>query len=235
MLVGAMLLTTLACTHAEVQTRATYGGPLLPAPNRIAVSYFAVSSNQVRLDQGLGPRLMRGAGGSSSEEQQTQAAEDAQAALTQQLVARLRSYGLPAEPGSAVPGADNTLIIDGQILGIDEGNRTRRVVLGFGAGQSKLSANAQLYYVTPEGARFLTAFDGEANSGHAPGAAGTMGAGAVGERLASSAAISGTMHAGIESRKTSAEAEADELADALAKRVGLFAAAQGWIPETAVH
>src|SRR5258707_6348653 len=48
-------------------------------------------------------------------------------------------------PGES-PGAGNRVIVDGQMLSIDEGNRTRRNLIGLGAGHSTVEADMQVYY-----------------------------------------------------------------------------------------
>ena len=63
---------------------------------------------------------------------------------------------------------DSTLI-QGQIVSIVQCNRTSRLLIGLGSGKSSISADAQLYALsatTPP--RFMTAFEGEADSGTAP-------------------------------------------------------------------
>ena len=153
------------------------------------------------------------------------------------LTAELAKYGLPAMRASAgeVPPAGTSLLVQGQITGINEGNRTRRVLVGLGSGKSSVSADAQLYYVAYAAApQFISAFQASSNSGRAPGVAGTMGVGAAAERLASSAVIGGAMHAGAESRRTGDAANATRLADALGKQIGRFAVAQQWIAPDAV-
>jgi hypothetical protein len=128
------------------------------------------------------------------------------------------------------------MLVQGQIVSIDQGNRTRRVMIGLGAGKSSVSADTQIYYATASSApRFMMAFDGEADSGRMPGAAETMGAGAVAQRAATSAALTGATHAGAETRRTTDTAEAGKLADAIALRIGQFAVGQGWIPQTALN
>ena len=99
-----------------------------------------------------------------------------------------------------------------------------------GAGRSAVSADAKLYCVAGGAQpRFLTAYEGEADSGRMPGAAETMGAGAAAQRIATSAALTAGTHAGREVRRASNSAEASTLAKTLAKRIGQFAVSQGWI------
>lgn len=229
------VLALAACNRARVQTEQAYVGPQTARPDRVLVGYFAISPDQVRLDQGIGARIVRMAGDQPPSALAMRAAQATQMALANRLVDDLRKYGLPAEHAerAAVPGT--SLLVVGQIVGIDQGNRTRRVLIGLGAGKSTVSADMQLYYqaqgVAP---RFMTAFEGQADSGHMPGAAGTMGAGAVAGSLAGSTAVSGVMHATAESRSAPDTQEASRLADGLARQIGEFAVSMGWIPPAAL-
>jgi hypothetical protein len=233
---GALIALALGgCNKAHVQTVESYSGPTVARPDHVLVSYFAVSPDQVQLDQGIGARIMRTVGDKPLSTQESQAAQATQAALAEQLVSRLKRYGLPAEIAARQPVEGNSLLVQGQIVGIDQGNRTRRVLIGLGAGKSTVSADAQLYYASGMAApRFLSAFKGEADSGRMPGAAETMGAGAVAQRVGTSAALTGATHAAAETRNTGDTAEAGRLADGLAGQIGQFAVSQGWIPQTAL-
>jgi hypothetical protein len=225
-----------ACSHANVQTTESYFGPPMPRPDHLLVSYFTIAPEQVELDQGVGPRIMRASDGQSSGAEERRAARDTQAALAERLVDRLKRYGLPAELAVSNAGGERGLLLQGQIVSINQGNRTRRVLVGLGAGKSSISADAQLYSLSGTAPpRFIAAFQGQADSGRAPGAAETMGAGAVAQRAATSAVVTGATHAGAETHRATDTAEASNLADALALRVGQFGVAQGWIPQTALQ
>ena len=231
------LAVVAACAPARVQSVADYAGPSLARPDRVIVYDFAIAPEQVRLDQGIGARIRRAAGGQPVSAQEWRAATAAQSALADALTAELASYGLPAVRASsgAAPTEGTSLLVQGQIVGIDEGNRARRVLIGLGAGRSSVSADAQLYYVAyPAPPRLLTAFQGSSDSGRAPGIVGTAGVGAAAGRLATSAAVGGAMHAGSEARRTGENANATRLADALGRQIGRFAAAQDWIAAGAV-
>jgi len=231
-----LLVLVTACTQSRVQTTESYLGPPMPRPDRVLVSYFSISPEQVRLDQGIEARVQRAAAYQSISADETQAAQATQAGLADRLVERLRRYGLPATLATTESGPGRSLLIQGQIIRINQGNRTRRMLIGLGAGRSSVTAATQIYY--HEGTappRFMTAFEGEGDSGSMPGAAETMGAGAAAQRAASSAVLTGATHAGAETRHTSDTAEADTLADKLAQRIGQLAVAQGWISQTALQ
>jgi hypothetical protein len=228
-------LLLAACSHAKVENVQSYLGPPLSRPDRVLVSYFAIEPEQVRLDQGVGARIMRGAGDQSLSALELRAAQDTQATLAEGIVKQLRKYGLPADLAANDPGLGNIMLVQGQIVGIDQGNRTRRTLIGLGAGRSSVSADTQVYYTVAAGPpRFMMAFEGEADSGRMPGAAETMGAGAVAQRAATSAALTGATHVGLETRRATDTAEASKLADAIALRVAQFAVSQGWISQSAL-
>jgi Domain of unknown function (DUF4410) len=232
----AVVSALAACSHARVQTTEAYLGRPVSRPDRVLVSYFSIDPEQVRLDQGVSARIMRAASDQPLDAQQLQAARDTQTALAERLVDRLTTYGLPARIATTNDGRGTELLIQGQIVSIDQGNRTRRVLIGLGAGKSTVSAAAQIYYLagaTPP--RFMTAFEAQADSGHMPGAAETMGAGAAAQRVGTSAALTGATHAGAETRHTSDTAEADRLADEIALRIGQLAVDQGWIAKAALQ
>jgi hypothetical protein len=225
-----LLLAVAGCAKGHVTaTQTTVTGPL-PAPSHVVVSDFAVQPEDVKLDSGVGARLIR-----AVNDQPTQATT-MQAALTETLVKRLVSYGLPATrlaTGVVLP--NGALLVQGQIVSVDEGNRTRRTLIGLGAGQSRISADAQIYYITtPAQPLFLQSFSGGADSGRAPGAAETMGGGAAAGHIATSAALTAGTHAVGEARHTSDEANADKLAEALARQIGSYAVNQGWISPQAL-
>jgi hypothetical protein len=231
-------LAVAGCSSAHVTTTASgLTGPL-PAPAHVVLTDFAITPDEVKLDRGVGPSLMRVQNGQPPTQAQTEAAQATQVALAETLAAKLASYGLPVQrmaAGAALP--PDSLLIQGQILSVDEGNRTRRTLLGLGAGKSSVEADTQLYYVTdPAQPRFLRSLSGTADSGRMPGAAETMGAGAVaGQAAAVSTALTAATHTGAEMRRTGDQANADRLAGELAREIGNYAVGQGWIAAAAVH
>lgn len=234
---AALPVAVLAgCAKPRVQTVEPYAGSVLPRPDRVLVAYFSVTPEEIRLDQGISARVRRAFNGEAAEAGMMQAARDTQTALAQELVDRLRRFGLPAELGGATGGQGTAMLVAGQIVSVDQGNRTRRTLIGLGAGRSTITADTQLYYAAGVAQpRFLTAFEGEADSGRMPGAAETMGAGAAAQRLATSAALTAGTHVAGETRRASGTAEAGNLAKALADRIGQFAMSQGWIPAGSVR
>ena len=69
-------------------------------------------------------------------------------AIAGTLVEEIINAGLYAEPAQeSPPFPDNVVLIKGQILSIDEGNRTIRTLIGLGAGRTAIEADAQVLYL----------------------------------------------------------------------------------------
>jgi Domain of unknown function (DUF4410) len=235
---SAVAVMLAACSQAHVQSSQSYFGPPVPRPNHIVVSYYSITPDEVKLDQAVGARLMRVADDQPPGALELQAAQETQAALAEGIVARLQKYGLPAElPTGGGDVGKGTMLVQGQIVGINQGNRTRRMLIGLGAGKSSISADTQVYYATDRSAppRFMMSFEGQADSGHLPGAVETLGAGAAAQSVGRSAALTGATHAGAETHRSTDTAEANKLADGIALRVAQFAVDQGWIPRAMIE
>lgn len=231
-------LAAASCSHPKVQEQAGYSGAPLMRPERVLVYRFAVTPEQVRLDQGVAARLQRAASDVPLQQQALEAAARVNDAIVRTLVTDLQSYGLPAAPADGPAPPDVTaLLVQGQLVSIDEGNRTRRTLIGLGAGRSMITADSQLVY-SPRGAppRLLRTFDASDDSGRMPGMAETMGASAaVGGSMAVATGVGAGAHAAGEMRHTSDVDDATRLAKGLAQRIGQVCVQQGWIPPTALR
>src|SRR2546425_9517270 len=84
-----------------------------------------------------------------------------------------------------------TVIIHGQFLTIDEGNRLRRMVIGFGVGGTDLRTKVQVYQGTEAAPLLLQEFEAKAESSKKPGMGPMAGVGAAATSAASAAAVSG--------------------------------------------
>ena len=224
-----VLLAVLTCGCATQVTRTSEYRPgnsaAMPKPRRVLVADFLVTPDAVHLDQGVGPRLMRMATYSVTPDL---TAQSVQASISTAMLDNLAKMGLPAvrvERGTPVQPEE--LLIEGQILKIDEGNRTRRLAVGFGAGESSVEAEAQIYYGRPVGApQMLQTYDADANSGRKPGM-GVGAASAIGGGSDVPAALSGAT--GVHGEAQGVVGEGQHLADRLSYNLGEFFVQQGWI------
>ena len=225
---GALALLA-GCTQgsSQIETAAP-----LPRPQVVVVQDFAVWPGEVQLDPGLSGTIDETLGGNQlpprSAKEQAIGRQVADA-LAEKLVVEIRDLGLPAERGRALPAGTATgLVVSGQFVAIDQGNRTERVTIGLGAGRSDVRVRAQVFDVTPRGRRLADEIEVDAKSGLQPGMAETMGAGALAGHFVASTLISGGLQVADESLGTSVVADSDRAAKGIAKQLAGFFAQQGW-------
>ena len=238
---GLLILFVLAvaagCAPTNVQQE-NMAVAQLTRPSLILVYDFAVSPDEVKLDKGLSADIMQKY---EKHKGMTRTAEEIKVghkvadALAEELVKKIRSYGLMAERGFGLPhGNAKDLLIKGQLLSIDEGNRTERVAIGLGAGRTSVQANVQVYELTPKGMQQVDTLRGTAKSGRKPGMGEMMGVGAIAGHLLASTLVSGALAAGTEMTSATVEADGKRLADQIATDLRKFFVDQGWIPPDAV-
>ncbi len=233
-ILGALVLL-VAAGCASVETTSEYGGAGLPRPEQILVYDFAYSPGQVTLDPGLSAKLTEARRGEPRSVEELDVGRKAAHALAEHIVHGIRKLGLPAERASgAPPSSGNVLVIKGQFTSIDEGNQTKRVVIGLMAGRSEVRTHVQVYDLTGQGRRLVESFETDAKSAPVPGMAETMGAGAVAGHLAASAVASTVLHTVGEVFLADVDGDAKATAKELVKKLSEFFVRQSWItPESA--
>jgi hypothetical protein len=226
----AGLALLAACTSTQSQTETA--GEMLSQPSVVIVETFAVSADEVKLDEGLSTdveQAIRSDRGTSRAEQEAEAGRQVADAIANKLVVEIRDMGLQAQRGSAVPaGTQNAVLISGQLISIDEGNRTERVIIGLGAGRSDVRAHVQVYEVTPAGRQLIDTIEVDGKSGLTPGMAESMGVGGLTGHLLVATAIGGGLHVVSESVGADVVADADRSAKGIAKQLAKLFAEQGW-------
>jgi Domain of unknown function (DUF4410) len=230
-----LIVTIMGCASTKVQPLSVYSSSEpLPRPERIVIYDFAVSANEVTLNSGPIARLHNLTSDMSQTEEELKVGQEVATALSEELVQRIRALGLPAERASShQPLTHGALGIEGQFISIDEGNRFRRMIIGFGLGKEEVRTLVQVYVGMDGGQSIVQQFETTAESSKMPGMAPMMGVGAAARGavgLATAAGVSGGLHTAGEIRE-SVEAEARRTADALVKRLAQFFAAQGWVPQ----
>jgi hypothetical protein len=189
-------------------------------PQTVMVEDFALPASGASLDQGLRGRFERAfeSSGAVAGERFEDAGKTADA-LSQSIVKELNAKGMPATRSAYVTQlpAGTTLIVSGQLTSVDEGNRTRRNLIGFGAGHSDVAAQVQLYVVTNGGApRLVGSFVADGQSSRKPGMAVTGGVGAATGRVVESAAVGVTASALTDS---STEGDAGRVGKEIAEKI----------------
>lgn len=176
------------CASTVVKPEYESAKSRLQRPSQIFVYNFAVTREQVKENQGPLQSTVNDFQGQTTFEHEGEIAEEVQTVAADELVERIQNLGLPAKRVSGTtPLPKGSLGITGQFINVDEGNRARRLVIGFGSGQSTVDIRIQLYGYELDPSRTepeiaptkLLEFETHADSGSMPGAAVTAGAGAA--------------------------------------------------------
>ena len=134
----------------------------------------------------------------------------------------------PSAAARSRPATQNAVLIKGQLVSIDEGNRTERVIIGLGAGRSDVRAHAQVYEVTPSGRQLIDTIEVDAKSGLAPGMAESMGVGGLTGHLLVATLVGGGLHVADEALGTNVVADADRASKGIAKQLSALFGKEGW-------
>ena len=218
------------CASAQVTQQAQQQPVDYNRPSQIVVYPFAADASEVTLNQSIVQRVYRNASGSDQNAQQLQIARDTAQAICEQVASDLTADGYDAvctKRGSFVAGA-NLLLIDGALTDISEGNRLRRLVIGFGAGSSVLDAKVTMYQRVNGSLNQVLAFDTHADSGKMPGAAVMAPVGVAAG--ANTAAVVGTNAAmgGAKTYGSSTKNLAKKTSDQIVKAVVDYTVQNGW-------
>jgi hypothetical protein len=222
---AALILLVAACAPTHVESSYSSPSGPLPRPQMIVVQDFIAPGGGGALDRGLRARLQRELNGSSAAAESETDAAKAVDALARSLVEQLVAAGLPAMRSAAPPASDRdpVLIVAGQLLSVDEGNATRRNLVGLGAGHSEVVADVQVYLARRgQSPALVQSFKADAQSSRKPGAAETAGVGAATGRMAESAA--GNV-AASELVSASTEADAARMGKEIANKIAALIAA----------
>jgi len=253
-LAAGLALALAGCNHAQVSTTSETAPPAgLSAgglPPTIYVAPFATTAAQVQIDPG-GPlkriengepllqRQHRGLLGGlfnpqaektnpyQTSSQVTAAELDASTKMQKGIVDALRQLNIPATAAQSYQvGMGNAVLLTGQFLTINEGDKMQRIAIGLGVGASYLETQAQLRDLgRPEDLPMLS-FTTQADSGNAPGVAVSGGVGAaVGGTAAIGAGVSG-----LRASKTGTPSDVAHTAAQIADYLKKYYQQQGWRP-----
>jgi Domain of unknown function (DUF4410) len=218
------------CAPTQINTLSQYSGPV-PRPSNVLVYNFAVSPDEVQLDQGISVKIQDMINKTPRTKEERAVGHVVTEALASHLVKELNAIGVPATRASGVPSTKgNSVQIEGQFLSVDEGNRTERVVIGLGAGRTDVKTLTQVYDSRFGSRMLVDEFDTDAKSGYKPGMAEMMAVGVLTHHLLVSTLASGALAAGSEAFTAGVDADARRTAQEIVKQLGQFFVAQGWIP-----
>jgi hypothetical protein len=230
LLFAAAALFITACAPTNVQATQQYSGEKLPKPTKILVYDFAITPEEVKLNSALGARIANRFKSASQSDQELAIGRSVAASLSKELIKDLRARGFAAEHADgSLPTDGNIVLITGHFLDVNQGNRLRRDVIGFGAGSSNVTSQVQVLDNVAQPHQLLLEFSTSAQSSHKPGAAELAGAGiAAGSSVVTSLGASTSVAAATEALGASVEDDAKRTAKEIDKQLLPFFVRQGW-------
>ena len=163
------LCLSMGCASTKVTDRQVLVDEKIPRPDHILVYNFAATPADIPADSSLA--------GQHDEHPTTQTAEQIQAGrklgteMATQLVEQIRSMGMPAERASTQSTPQiNDIVIRGYLLSIEEGSSDKRIMVGFGSGESELDVAVEGFQMTDQGLRKLGSGTVDADGSKTPGA-----------------------------------------------------------------
>ena len=171
MIVPCLIAMAMAagCASTKVDREQVVSGKL-PRPAHILVYDFAATPADLPIHSTLA--------GQYSEHSTPQTAEHIAegrklgAEIQRELVSLIRDMGMPAEHTTKGTRPQiNDLEIQGYIVSFEEGDTSKRVLVGLGSGSSDLNVAVEGFQMTNQGLRKLGGGTTEAGGGKTPGAA----------------------------------------------------------------
>lgn len=223
-----VIVMVSGCATTQVTGEKQFVTGKLPKPAHIWVYDFSATPADVPANSALAGQVAEQPGPQTA--QQIAAGRELGAQIAMQLVQAIRDMGLPAMHGSAEAAPQiNDIVIRGHLVSAGAGSEAQRVIIGFGAGASEMSAAVEGFQVTAQGLRPLGMGEVSAEGGKTPGTA----LGAItflATRNPAGLIISGAMHAyGEESGKSTVESRAQQTAQEIGTVLKKRFQEQGWI------
>jgi uncharacterized protein DUF4410 len=227
--IGALLVA--GCAQTEIRSQGETMQQNLPAPGRVLVYNLAVNAEEVTANQSIVAREIAAQSSESSFQQATEIGHQAADAFATDLVAELLKTGLNAQRATRETTIyQNDVLVLGHFIDVNEGNRLRRLVIGFGAGASDVDAQIFVSQEASGRKRELLEFATHADSGEMPGAAVTMGAGAAAQGgMTAGVAAANVAVSGVKTYRSETAQLAGRAGNKAAGFIARFAANEGWI------
>lgn len=210
--------------EAKIEVIKSYGGSgVLPKPSIVVIQDFQLIGDVIT-DDSAAARLRLGRGhGSNADSTPDALVQQVQTVFSKTLKAELDKVKVPSEreSDSSGPAAGTALLVGGEFMAINAGNKSKRILIGFGRGASDIKTHVTVYSFTKGERTAILEFNLNSESGKKPGAIATAGTGSLAVGAAGAAAGAG---------KSDVEADASRMAKAVAKQLEGFMAAQQWIP-----
>ncbi len=220
------------CAGASVSDRTQAASLYGTEPAQIVVYPFATNPDQVTLNQSFLQRSYREMSGENVEAQQSTIADQTAQNVCMEVVTALsqKGYNAVCQTRGVPPGGGNTLVVEGEFTDISEGNRLRRMVVGFGAGASVLDTDVYVYQPAPDGGQHqVLSFNTHADSGKMPGVAVTGPAGAAAGGATAAATLGANVAmGGLKTYRSTIDFLGDQTAKQIADTIQQYYVQQGW-------
>jgi hypothetical protein len=228
----ALALTLMGCAKASYSNQVQYTPIASSRPSRVVIYPFSIDPSDIGLNQSFLQRTYQGIAGENENAQQIQIAHDTAQNVCLEVVNALNNKGYSAicqQRGVPITTA-NTLFVDGIFTDIDEGNRLRRTVVGFGAGASTLDTAVYVFQFTPSGEQHqVLSFATHADSGKMPGMIATGPAGAAAGGSAAAATLGANAAMGVvKAHRSSTGFLGDKTAEQISEALENYFVQQGW-------
>lgn len=224
-------LAAFGCAGAKV-TQQSSAAPISTSPPTAVVIYpFAANASDVSLNSSIFQVAYRNMSDSNETADQLQIAHQTAQNICVQVAANLTQKGITTTclQRGVPPTGNNLLVLDGEFTDISEGNRLRRMVIGLGAGASKVDTVVQVIQKTDQGSTEIIDFATSADSGYMPGAGITGPAGAAAGGAAAAASLGVNIAAGGVKNVTSSTGYlVDKTTDQIVQQVVNYYNRQGW-------
>ncbi len=227
LLIAVVLMA--GCATSEVTERRSYaGGEFVAKPGRIIVYDIAATPEDIEATSAITGRYAVRPNRQTPQERAL--GRKLGALVSARLVQEILRMGMPAERAGGPAPNIGDIIITGEFVVIDEGDRAKRMLIGFGSGAGKLQTFVEGSQVTPTGFRRLGSATIEAGGGKMPGmAAPLIIMGGIAGNPVSAAVISGGLNIAQELGPEKIESAAKRTAKDIAKVLRDAFRKRGWI------
>lgn len=227
---SVLLLLIAGCAQTNVITTEEVAESGMRRPERVLIYNFAVSPQDVEENSSIFAKMARNFQDQDQTAEEMQLGREVADALAEELTRKIAALGLnPIRADRNTPLGHSSILITGRFVKIDEGNRLRRNIIGFGLGQSSIDSDVQVLTPSSSGLRELAAFTAHADSGKMPGAAVMGPAGAAAGAGTAAVVATNAVAGGIKSYRSAAAQQAKQLADKITERLSDYFARQGWL------
>jgi len=210
------------CARNTVQP-GTENRATMPRPMRVLVYEPVVNEGDVTENENVVVP--------EGQDHREQIGEVAAAAFAAELVEGIDRLGLAVERARRdTPVPENALLVTAKFVDVDEGNQTKRLVVGFGSGASHINVQVRVYYSHHGRRTKLLEFKTHSDSGKMPGAAATMGTGAVvAGGVTATSVVAGAVVGGVKAHRSAIERMAAKSGEQATNYLSEYFGKQGWI------